>query len=269
MSLLGDGESTSFGDEHELSKIDGLRETVEGLIPVYDELTEEQKARRRFDEERVIAEKKKAVVVSGKLDVEIIARTEADLALEKLCQTSLNTMQQALTAPIVTGLREVKDELVEADNRLTDAEAALRRNVEESEKELAALRANVLDRLQIIKEALVRETETRLKQHDATRQRFPPLFKGLREDLLLEQQRREEEAHKLRVRARALETSEISLEAMAQKQIREETSQFAHALYTEKKERINRLVEVSTTVEQYSTALAHGLSIVNRSDPYP
>lgn len=50
-----------------------------------------------------------------------------------------------------------------------------------------------------------------------------------------EQDRMEGEALEIRSRARALETSEASLEAMAQRQIRQQTIEYDEALQTEKK----------------------------------
>jgi len=250
-----------------VSKIDSLRGTVEGLIPVYEELTEEQIARRKFDEERVIKEKQKSIALNEKLEVEIVARSEADLALEKLCQTSLNTRQVYLTKPIETGLQEVKEELDAAHQRLTDAEEALARNVQQSEEQLAALRIGVVTRLDMFKVALAKEVETRKVADDDVRATFPHRFKELRATYLEESRHLDEEAHKIRVRCRALETSEASLEAVAQNQIRAETKALAEGIQREKTERIERLVEVSTRIDEYSVALTHGLKIVNRSDP--
>ena len=69
----------------------------ESLIPFFEDITDEQRDRRKFDEQRVEETNLYAQRIEEKLNDEIIKRKEADSALDKLAQTRLDTVQEALT----------------------------------------------------------------------------------------------------------------------------------------------------------------------------
>jgi predicted outer membrane protein len=68
----------------------------ESLAPFYEDITDEQRDRRKFDEQRVEEVNIYTERIEEKLNEEILQRKAADSALDKLAQTRLDTVQEAL-----------------------------------------------------------------------------------------------------------------------------------------------------------------------------
>ena len=59
---------------------------VESLVPFFEDITDEQRDRRKFDEQRVEETNLYAQRIEEKLNDEILKRKEADSALDKLAR---------------------------------------------------------------------------------------------------------------------------------------------------------------------------------------
>ena len=68
----------------------------ESLAPFYEDITDEQRDRRKFDEQRVEEVNIYTERIEEILNEEILQRKAADSALDKLAQTRLDTVQEAL-----------------------------------------------------------------------------------------------------------------------------------------------------------------------------
>lgn len=68
----------------------------ESLAPFYEDISDEQRDRRKFDEQRVEEVNIYAERIEEKLNEEILQRKAADAALDKLAATRLDNVQEAL-----------------------------------------------------------------------------------------------------------------------------------------------------------------------------
>jgi hypothetical protein len=68
----------------------------ESLAPFYEDITDEQRDRRKFDEQRVEEVNDYAERIEEKLNEEVMQRKAADAALDKLAATRLDNVQEAL-----------------------------------------------------------------------------------------------------------------------------------------------------------------------------
>mmetsp|Transcript_85151 Transcript_85151/g.227150 ORF Transcript_85151/g.227150 Transcript_85151/m.227150 type:complete len:139 (-) Transcript_85151:416-832(-) len=94
----------------------------QALAPYFEDLTDEQRDRRRFDEQRVEETNLYAHRIEEKLNDEILKRKEADAALDKLAQTRLETVQEELVQQMQAAFRDLKADIESAKERLDETE---------------------------------------------------------------------------------------------------------------------------------------------------
>ena len=119
----------------------------QSLAPFFEDITDEQRDRRKFDEQRVQETNLYAQRIEEKLDDEILKRKEADAALDKLAQTRLDTVQESLVAQMQTSFRELKADIDAAKERLGETEHKLIEVREKNERELKACKLELIERL--------------------------------------------------------------------------------------------------------------------------
>jgi len=87
------------------------------MVPVYEELADEQDERRRLDAVRI-----QNIIyidrINDALDVDVKERIVSDQLIEQLAISRLDSMQRKLVAQIEAGFKALQDELDEAKERL-------------------------------------------------------------------------------------------------------------------------------------------------------
>jgi len=141
---------------------------VESLVPFFEDITDEQRDRRKFDEQRVEETNLYAQRIEEKLNDEILKRKEADSALDKLAQTRLDTVQEALTKQMQTMFRELKTDIEAAKDRLGETERKLVEVREKNERELKACKLELVERLDRIQAGMRIESKTRREEDEKT-----------------------------------------------------------------------------------------------------
>ncbi len=117
--------------------------------------------RRKFDEQRVEETNLYAQRIEEKLNEEIIKRKEADAALDKLAQTRLDTVQEALVVQMQMLFKELKTDIHEAKERLGETEKKLVEVREKNERDLKACKLELVERLDRIQAGIRTESKTR------------------------------------------------------------------------------------------------------------
>ena len=138
----------------------------ESLVPFFEDITDEQRDRRKFDEQRVEETNLYAQRIEEKLNDEILKRKEADSALDKLAQTRLDTVQEALTKQMQTMFRELKADIEAAKERLGETEKKLVEVREKNERELKACKLELVERLDRIQAGMRVESKTRREEDE-------------------------------------------------------------------------------------------------------
>ncbi len=104
--------------------------------------------------------------IEEKLNEEIIKRKEADAALDKLAQTRLDTVQEALVHQMQTSFKELKADIHEAKERLGETERKLVEVREKNERDLKACKLELVERLDRIQAGIRAESKTRRGERD-------------------------------------------------------------------------------------------------------
>lgn len=229
----------------------------------------EQHKRREWDKERVVDAQARAEVVSGKVNVAIDARADADAAIEKLCSTLLDARQKKLVEVIRDDFTALRTELREAADRLTSAEQRLEETSVHLHKEVVSLREGFTKVMDGVHTRIIVESQTREEEDAKVAARFPPHFHGLRVDIRDEKEVREVEVDGARPRLHGLESSEVKSGEIARVQILSELAELQAAVKQETVDRIQKQNEFRNVVEGYAGGLRKGLAFVNRSSFSP
>ena len=238
----------------------------ESLIPFFEDITDEQRDRRKFDEQRVEETNLYAQRIEEKLNDEIIKRKEADSALDKLAQTRLDTVQEALTKQMTTMFRELKADIEAAKERLGETERKLVEVREKNERELKACKLELVERLDRIQAGMRVESKTRREEDEKTAKHLTAEIALLKDVVKKEKLVREDENKLIVQRLEVLEHEEIKAGERAQLKIFEQLRELRRVLQLEKEARIAEEDKVRVVLEEYQIALQQGLKIVNKSD---
>ena len=238
----------------------------ESLVPFFEDITDEQRDRRKFDEQRVEETNLYAQRIEEKLNDEILKRKEADSALDKLAQTRLDTVQEALTKQMTTMFRELKADIEAATERLTQTEEKLVEVREKNERELKACKLELVERLDRIQAGMRVESKTRREEDEKTAKHMTAEIALLKDAVKKEKLVREDENKLIVQRLEVLEHEEIKAGERAQLKIFEQLRELRRVLQLEKEARIAEEDKVRVVLEEYQVALQQGLKIVNKSD---
>ncbi|KAJ1468973.1 hypothetical protein T484DRAFT_2210512 [Baffinella frigidus] len=140
----------------------------ESLAPFYEDISDEQRDRRKFDEQRVEEVNIYAERIEEKLNEEILQRKAADAALDKLAATRLDNVQEALVLQMQTSFRELKADIEAAKERLGETEVKLEEVREKNERELKACKLELVERLDRIQSGMRVESKTRRDEDEKT-----------------------------------------------------------------------------------------------------
>lgn len=99
--------------------------------------------------------------IEEKLNDEILKRKEADAALDKLAQTRLDTVQEALVHQMQTSFKELQDDIEAAKERLGETEIKLAEVREKNERDLKAAKLELVERLDRVQAGIRAESKTR------------------------------------------------------------------------------------------------------------
>jgi hypothetical protein len=166
----------------------------ESLAPFFDDLTDEQRDRRKFDEQRVQETNLYAQRIEEKLNDEILKRKEADAALDKLAQTRLDTVQEALIQQMQAAFKELKADIDAAKERLGETENKLIEVRDKNERELKACKLELSERLDRIQAGMRVESKTRREEDEKTSKHLVKEISALKDALRAEQIVREDES---------------------------------------------------------------------------
>jgi len=238
----------------------------ESLVPFFDDITEEQRDRRKFDEQRVEETNLYAQRIEEKLNDEILKRKEADAALDKLAQTRLDTVQESLIHQMQTNFRELKADIEAAKERLGETERKLVEVREKNERELKACKLDLVERLDRIQAGMRVESKTRRDEDEKTSKYLTQEVVLLKDAVKKEKLVREDENKLIVQRLEVLEHEEIKAGERAQLKIFEQLRELRRVLQLEKEARLVEEDKVRIVLEEYQIALQQGLKIVNKSD---
>jgi len=238
----------------------------QSLIPFFEDITDEQRDRRKFDEQRVEETNLYAQRIEEKLGAEILKRKEADAALDKLAQTRLETVQEALVHQMQVSFKELKKDIEAAKGRLEETETKLIEVREKNERELKACKLELCERLDRIQAGMRVESKTRREEDEKTAKHLTAEIALLKEAVRKEKIVREDENKLIVQRLEVLEHEEIKAGERAQLKIFEQLRELRRVLQLEKEARIAEEDKVRVVLEEYQVALQQGLKIVNKSD---
>ena len=238
----------------------------ESLVPFFEDITDEQRDRRKFDEQRVEETNLYAQRIEEKLNDEILKRKEADSALDKLAQTRLDTVQEALTKQMTTMFRELKTDIEAAKEQLDATERKLVEVREKNERELKECKLELVERLDRIQAGMRVESKTRREEDEKTAKHMTAEIALLKDAVKKEKLVREDENKLIVQRLEVLEHEEIKAGERAQLKIFEQLRELRRVLQLEKEARIAEEDKVRVVLEEYQVALQQGLKIVNKSD---
>mmetsp|Transcript_67996 Transcript_67996/g.167964 ORF Transcript_67996/g.167964 Transcript_67996/m.167964 type:complete len:281 (+) Transcript_67996:45-887(+) len=238
----------------------------QSLIPFFEDITDEQRDRRKFDEQRVEETNQYAQRIEEKLNIEILARKEADAALDKLAQTRLDTVQEALAHQMQVSFRELKADIEAAKERLGETETKLVEVREKNERDLKACKLELVERLDRIQAGIRAESKTRREEDEKTAKHLTKEIALLKDAVKVEKIIREDENKLLAQRLEVLEHEEIKAGERAQLKIFEQLRELRRVLQLEKEARLVEEDKVRVVLEEYQVALQEGLKRVNKSD---
>jgi len=238
----------------------------ESLAPFYEDISDEQRDRRKFDEQRVEEVNIYAERIEEKLNEEILQRKAADAALDKLAATRLDNVQEALVLQMQTSFRELKADIEAAKERLGETEVKLEEVREKNERELKACKLELVERLDRIQSGMRVESKTRRDEDEKTAKFIKAELVVLKEAVKKEKLVREDENKLIVQRLEVLEHEEIKAGERAQLKIFEQLRELRRVLQLEKEARLSEEDKVKIVLEEYQVALQQGLKIVNKSD---
>uniref|UniRef100_A0A7S0EYJ3 Uncharacterized protein n=1 Tax=Hanusia phi TaxID=3032 RepID=A0A7S0EYJ3_9CRYP len=238
----------------------------QSLVPFFEDITDEQRDRRKFDEQRVEETNLYAQRIEEKLNAEILKRKEADAALDKLAQTRLETVQEALVHQMQVNFKELKKDIEAAKERLEETETKLIEVREKNERELKACKLELVERLDRIQAGMRVESKTRREEDEKTAKHLAAEIALLKDAVRKEKIVREDENKLIVQRLEVLEHEEIKAGERAQLKIFEQLRELRRVLQLEKEARIAEEDKVRVVLEEYQVALQQGLKIVNKSD---
>ena len=238
----------------------------DSLVPFFEDITDEQRDRRKFDEQRVEETNLYAQRIEEKLNDEILKRKEADSALDKLAQTRLDTVQESLTKQMQTMFKELKSDIEAAKERLGETESKLIEVRDKNERELKACKLELVERLDRIQAGMRVESKTRREEDEKTAKHLTTEIALLKDAVKKEKLVREDENKLIVQRLEVLEHEEIKAGERAQLKIFEQLRELRRVLQLEKEARIAEEDKVRIVLEEYQVALQQGLKIVNKSD---
>uniref|UniRef100_A0A6T8PNQ3 Uncharacterized protein n=1 Tax=Hemiselmis andersenii TaxID=464988 RepID=A0A6T8PNQ3_HEMAN len=262
----GDNVSES-GSNAPVDKFGHLLRFPEEIIPVYEELTIEQKERRRLDAQRVEKNIEYLDQINVALDVNIKGRIESDMLIDKLNITRLDAMQRKLVRQIETGFKNLQDELDEAKERLRIATEKLYQQEVDAEVALREMRSEITLEMDNVQESILHQSAARQTADEQARAAVPaPILEVWRilsdeRDVMQEAQRENRE------RCLPLEHSDLNdiESSVAQQTIRQELGELMAAIQQETLDRIAEEKAQAARARALTDALQQGLKIVNRN----
>eukprot|EP00961_Rhodomonas_salina_P138747 1866663-Rhodomonas_salina.1 len=211
-----------------------------------EDITDEQRDRRKFDEQRVEETNLYAQRIEEKLNAEILMRKEADAALDKLAQTRLDTVQEALVQQMQSCFRELKTDIESAKERLGETERKLVEVREKNERELKACKLDLGERLDRIQAGMRVEAKTRREEDEKTAKHLTSEISLLKDAVKKEKLVREDENKLIIQRLEVLEHEEIKAGERAQLKIFEQLRELRRVLQLEKEARLVEEDKVSS-----------------------
>eukprot|EP00283_Hemiselmis_rufescens_P003058 CAMPEP_0173425832 /NCGR_PEP_ID=MMETSP1357-20121228/5446_1 /TAXON_ID=77926 /ORGANISM="Hemiselmis rufescens, Strain PCC563" /LENGTH=294 /DNA_ID=CAMNT_0014389357 /DNA_START=37 /DNA_END=921 /DNA_ORIENTATION=- len=265
-SFAGDNASES-GSNAGVDKFGHLLRFPEEIAPVYEELTQEQRDRRRLDAQRVEKNIDYLDQINVGLDVNIKGRIESDMLIDKLNTTRLDAMQRKLVRQIETGFQTLQEELDEAKERLRIATEKLYQQEVDAEVALREMRSEITLEMDNVQESILHQSVARQKADEEARAAVPaPIVEVWRilsdeRDIMQEAQRENRE------RCLPLEHSDLNdiESSVAQQKIRQEMRELVQAIEQETIDRIAEEKAQAARARALTDALQQGLKIVNRN----
>mmetsp|Transcript_8665 Transcript_8665/g.16838 ORF Transcript_8665/g.16838 Transcript_8665/m.16838 type:complete len:294 (-) Transcript_8665:591-1472(-) len=264
---FGNDNGSDSGSNAPIDKFGHLLRFPEEIAPVYIELTDEQRERRRLDAERIEKNIEYLDQINVGLDLNVKGRIESDMLIDKLNTTRLDAMQRKLVRQIETGFHNLQEELDEAKERLRIATEKLYQQEVDAEVALREMRNEITLEMDNVQEAILHQSVARQRADEESRAAVPaPVMEVWRvlsdeRDIMQEAQRENRE------RCLPLEHSDLNdiESSVAQQTIRQEMRELVEAIQQETMERIAEEKAQAARARALTDALQQGLKIVNRN----
>eukprot|EP00293_Proteomonas_sulcata_P000682 CAMPEP_0184322866 /NCGR_PEP_ID=MMETSP1049-20130417/127021_1 /TAXON_ID=77928 /ORGANISM="Proteomonas sulcata, Strain CCMP704" /LENGTH=273 /DNA_ID=CAMNT_0026644151 /DNA_START=51 /DNA_END=869 /DNA_ORIENTATION=- len=237
------------------------------IAPVFNDLGDEQRERRKLDQVRVDRNIMYIDRLNEALDVDIKERIESDQLIEKLNISRLDTMQRKLVFQIEAGYKALQEELDDAKERLRVATEKLYQTEVDAEIQLAQMREYIMGQMDLRQEELLYQSQVRVQEDLELRQTFPAPVLEVWRVLADEKDVMEGVAMLARERCLPLEHSDLNdiENSVAQKTIREEISELVTNIEKETRERIEEEKAQAAKTRALTDMLSRGLKVVNRN----
>jgi hypothetical protein len=234
------------------------------FVPFFERLESEVERRRAADAERVELVRQHVILVQEKLKEEEKIRKQVDDEILAKLTARIDDVYKSLLNRINAGIAELEKKLKAAEDRLTEAELALKKAREDSIRELAELKHEVHLRMDKIQEAVKLESFTR-REEDAKLHKLMVLeVQQRKEQCEKEVIIRQEEIKALQERCLKLEHEEMKASERAMIQLFEELKDLRKDLAKEKEERKVADDKFKLIVQDVSATVQKGLKIVNK-----
>jgi len=264
MDDRADTESNGSGSP---DKFAHLVRFPEEIAPVFGELTDEQKERRKLDQVRIDKNIMYLDRINIALDINVKERIESDQILEKLNISRLDAMQRKLVHQIEAGYKSLTEELEEARERLRVATEKLYQQEVDAEIQLAQMREEVTKQMDLCQEQLIYQSQVRVADDLAFRETIPEPILHMWRILQDEKDIMEGQQGEARERCLPLEHSHLNdiESSVAQKRIRQEITELIQAIQEETRERIETEKAQAAAARALTDAFARGIKVVNRN----